>query len=737
VKDADEDGASIMGLVINFFKTQFPSLLSIPGFFCEFISPMIKVIWKNANSVTGIESIMNNTDESVNSAIIDGESSKASAQSAIMATPTPKPKKRTSKQSKEPKHLTVPFYNEVEYKHYMERNKEYILKYKPTIKFIKGLAGHNKEEQAEYFEHYVDNCIVIKFEDAYTDKLSLAFDTNQANARKEWLRTLTDDKYLPRRKGESISIIDFLDADFLMFSYKNCVRSIPSMVDGLKPSQRKIIYTLFCRGDRAYTPEKVFQLGGKVAEKAKYHHGDQSMNGTIIGMAQDYDTSGNNIPLLFPDGNFGSRLENGEDAGAPRYIGCCLSKVARLVFPREDDSLLELTVEDDEKVEPKYYVPIVPFVLFNTTLGIGTGWSTYIPPFNPLQIITYVKDIITAIQNDEEPTLTESLEPFFRGFSGTYTPISGGYLFTGKVELVADPKYGDTWVVTELPIGYSKSQFETRLKFLMEVNERNITGDMMKTYLSKSKSDDAEHDITQAGGAKAGGAKAGGAKKVKSADPITDALQRAKASKVNWYPLCPVINYKNECTFDKIRYIIYFKDSVNAQTVITTLKLTESIKLTNMVMFDAEGKIGRFNKISYIIAEWFNVRQDLYEIRKAAQLKAIDQELLDLSNKARFIKENIEGIIDVKNIPKQQIIDTLNERGYDKVDGEYDYLLSMKIYSLTKEKYNELCLKLETKTRERDTLINTTIYEMWLRELDELETYIQNNYQHNEQHVRV
>lgn len=106
------------------------------------------------------------------------------------------------------------------------------------------------------------------------------------------------------QKQQKISFSDFVNKELILFSMADLQRSIPSMVDGLKPGQRKI---LFCSFKRNFTKEaKVAQFSGYVSEHSAYHHGEQSLASTIIGMAQDYVGS-NNINLLQPNGQFGTR----------------------------------------------------------------------------------------------------------------------------------------------------------------------------------------------------------------------------------------------------------------------------------------------------------------------------------------------------------------------------------------------------------------------------------------------
>ena len=645
VKDADSDGADIMGLIINFFDTKFHSLLMCPGFFSEFISPMIKVVY-NPND----------------------------------------PKKRR----------VVPFYNEVEYRQFMESQTAQSNAFKQfSVEFIKGLATNEAEDVKEYFDHYEDNCIEITFGDKYESWLDMAFNSKKADLRKEWLTTITPDTHLPRVKRQPIDLIDFIKNDLVLYSYDACVRSIPSMIDGLKPSQRKILYTLFKMGTKGFNKMKVFQLGGLVAKTANYHHGDQSMDSTIIGMAQTFTGSGNNVPLLKPSGSFGSRTEYGEDAGAPRYISCSLDKITRLLFPQVDDSLATPRKEDNVKVEPYYYVPIVPMILINGAKGIGTGWSTEIPSFNPIDCINYTRALLTA--NSPKPRINS----FYANYTGPIKETRSGWSYGGIVEKVNER----VWWVKELPIRYTTSKFIDRINYLCSLND-----------VSKSNS--------------------------KAAIAKREAIEKqAKSLKIQWSPAPPIESFENHCAVEKIKFKITFVEPVSEKTVIEALGLNLNLKNTNMVAFDSMNQIRRYDTIYQIVDEWFDVRYETYEKRREMIIQQLEYELRRISNKCRFISENIEKVIDVKNISKKQIISILETRGYDKLSDKkntisstdesddqedsdslsYDYLLNMKIYSLTKEKFEELKRKQGETEKHLNDYKKLTIEEIWLSELDALE----------------
>ena len=732
VKDADADGSSIMGLIINFFQTKFPSLLQIDGFFSEFISPMIKVVYNPIDTR---------------------------------------------------KRKVIPFYNEVEYKEFIKnisQSQDKAAK-KFSVEFIKGLATNVDEDVREYFTHYSDNVIKINFDDNYDEWIDMAFNKKRANDRKIWLTTITPNTFLPRHKGKPITAIDFIRSDLVLFSYEDCERSIPSVIDGLKPTQRKIMYALFKMGNRGFNKMKVFQLGGLVANRANYHHGESSMNETIIRMAQNYPTCGNNIPLLKAFGQFGSRVENGDDAGAPRYIACALDKIARMIFPSIDDSLMTLKEEDNKLVEPYYYAPIIPMILVNGAKGIGTGWSTDIPSFNPFEIIDFVKAKILDLDeemeeqnsneqncNDETGTDNEQngnervnstrsisgarrksasstsstttntkassivqssmfpspfkhfrINSFYKDFIGKIVEVKNEWKYYGVIEKLS----GNTFRVSELPIRYSTSKFISRLNYLAELGEL----DSIRSAKSKT-------------------------------EKLDELNKKAKSQHVEWKPTEIIETFENRSTVEHPNFIIIFRNDITVQQAIEVLKLYTSIKSTNMVAFDSNIMIQKYSNIYDIVNEWYNVRYTTYELRLKKIIEDIKFQLKLISNKYRFIDENIKKIIDVKNIPKIQIVKTLEERKYDKMpnkgnksnilkssnDSEedmsidadenddetnnpikeeelsFDYLLNMKIYTLTKEKYEELKNKekdLQLKLQEYE---NTCVEELWVNELDEL-----------------
>ena len=169
---------------------------------------------------------------------------------------------------------------------------------------------------------------------------------------------------------------------------------------------------------------RVAQFAGSVSEMSAYHHGEASLQGAIIGMAQNF-VGANNINLLQPNGQFGTRIMGGNDSASARYIHTQLNPIVDTIFPQADLPLLEYINDDGLMVEPKWYCPIIPMVLVNGMVGIGTGFSTTIPQFNPIDCLNNIRR-----KMDGMPYL--SMKPYYRGFKGRVEKIVENRPFTER-----------------------------------------------------------------------------------------------------------------------------------------------------------------------------------------------------------------------------------------------------------------------------------------------------------------
>jgi len=372
--DADVDGKHITGLLINMFHYFWPELLKRPGFIKRLQTPIVKV----------------------------------------------------SKGKK-----SLEFYSECEYRNWQKNNPGW------NTKYYKGLGTSTSNEAKEIFKNFDKNTITYFLDDKTDYFMKLAFDKKNADKRKEWLKNY-DPNYEFVIENSKVSFTDNIDKELIHFSAYDNIRSIPNVMDGLKPSQRKVLYTVFKRNQ---TKEiKVAQLGSAVAEITDYHHGEASLYSTIVGMAQDYPGS-NNINLLVPCGQFGSRGNLGKDAASPRYIFTHISIITNKIFVPEDNNnnVIDYNYSDNQEIEPKYYVPSIPMILVNGAIGIGTGYSTNIPQYNP-------EDIIENIRNKLANKPLKKLIPYYKGFEGTIVPDGDNFIMSGVVK-----QAGNSLVITEIP----------------------------------------------------------------------------------------------------------------------------------------------------------------------------------------------------------------------------------------------------------------------------------------------
>lgn len=347
------------------------------------------------------------------------------------------------------------FYDEIKFNEFIKSQEV-----PPEVKYYKGLGTTKEEDVPDTFgskmiEYYSDSSLQTT--------MNKIFHKNYANERKDWLSNFNPNISVNslddiNTSVSTMNISDFLNNETIKFSHQDCCRSIPHCIDGLKESQRKILFSVFKKGLK-FTGKscKVAQLSGYTAEHSNYHHGEQNLQDTMINMAANY-VGVNNIPLLYPDGGFGTRLEGGKDAASARYIYTKLEGLTELIFSKKDEPILNYVIDDGDKVQPKFYVPIIPMILVNGCVaGIGTGWSCNIPCYNPLDIIECIKDWL-----DDKPL--RNIEPWYRNFKGSIEKVGSKYITEGVIE---NTKNNSIKKVTELPIGTWTNRFKEYIEDLV------------------------------------------------------------------------------------------------------------------------------------------------------------------------------------------------------------------------------------------------------------------------------
>lgn len=336
-----------------------------------------------------------------------------------------------------------------------------LIREKSAIKYYKGLGTTKSSDVAKIF----GNKLVAYTVDAgATDSFEVAFGKTKTLARKEWIAS-----YLPAPNGLdadttdtelSITVTQLLNQHLVKYFYEDCVRTLPSCFDGLKESQRKVLYAAFKR-NLTTADIKVAQFGGYVAEHTGYHHGEVNLFGTIIKMAQSFVGS-NNIPLFTEEGMFGSRLSGGEDAANSRYIFTKLSKAATQLYP--DSDYYNLQECEGAAIEPAYYVPVLPMLLINGCLGIASGWMCSCPAFNPNDVIENARRALNGLK-------PISLIPWYKGFKGKINSLGSGRYET--VGVYSERLERRKIKITELPIGMWNDKFRLEC-------ERDETIDFVK-----------------------------------------------------------------------------------------------------------------------------------------------------------------------------------------------------------------------------------------------------------------
>jgi len=636
--DQDHDGSHIKGLIFNIFQSMWHELYEIPGFLTSMLTPIIKA----TNS----------------------------------------------------KKEVIQFYNMSDYEKWSETINAKNGSWK--IKYYKGLGTSDDNEAKEYFKNMKK--VTYIYDDKADEVIDLAFNKKRADDRKVWLQNYDKNNVLDYSKL-NVDYKSFVDKDLIHFSNRDLQRSINHICDGLKESTRKIIYACFKR--KLYTNEiKVAQLSGYVSEVAAYHHGENSLQLAIVGMAQIY-VGTNNINLLCPNGQFGSRCQGGQDASSARYIFTLISKLTRLIFKEEDNSILSYQDDDGQQIEPEYYVPVIPMILVNGGIGIGTGYSTNIPQYNPTDIIAICKMICNSIKLSEisvnsmedieniyntiEILDISEITPYYLGFKGSITKAEkNSYISRGVYKWIDD----STVEISELPVGSWTEDYKEFLENMITNNLNNLK------YI------------------------------------------------------------ENHYTSKNVKFVLHFNGNVRGNIeanfdVLFKLQSSKNLSINNIHLFNKDGAIQKYESAVDIIKEWAETRVLKYFERKNYQLKILEKDAKILSNKMRFILDVINGNIQIMNKKLTDITLRLIELKYapividesdekDAKDGEdrdigdigdagtvnykhYNYLLKMPISQLTydrkvilEKEYNELNEKLKN-------LKNTNIEDLWLNDLNELE----------------
>lgn len=627
--DQDHDGSHIKGLLINFLQSSFPGLLEIPGFLTEFITPIVKVTINRG---------------------------------------------RTKE--------VIPFYSLPELERWTETEGTQV---RWTSKYYKGLGTSKSEEMIDYFKALTRH--LKTFHALQNDDLQLidlAFSKKKADERKDWLQAFVPGTHLDSTL-DIIPISDFINKELILFSMADNIRSIPSVLDGFKPAQRKVLYGCFKKNLRQEI--KVLTLCGYISEQTEYHHGEQSLMQTVIGLAQDFIGS-NNLNLLKPNGNFGSRAAGGKDYAAARYIFTELNDITRTVFNELDNPLYEYLEDDGKQIEPQWYLPIIPMLLVNGTEGIGTGWSTNIPPYNPVDIVANIK----RLMNNEE--LVE-MAPWYRGWEGTVEKNGDDkYKIIGEIEQVDN----NTVVITEIPVKFWTNNMK---EFLLNGLGTEKSPAWIKDFEEQHKLN-IRFEVKLSDTEMEKSLKMGLYERFKLVQSVS------LTNMVAFDPLGRIKRYDNanqiltDYYYIRLEYYQKRKDFITDQLQTQLIKLSEQARFIKMIIDKQISISNKPRKVLFKILEdhkfeKFNKQNKIIKVQVKDEIDEIAPPLDP--------EEEKEDIVEGEHVP-------------ENVFSYYDYLLGMALWSLTRERYEKLLKQKRGLETELNILLGKSAKDLWIADLD-------------------
>ncbi|KAA1105844.1 DNA topoisomerase 2 [Puccinia graminis f. sp. tritici] len=617
--DQDHDGSHIKGLIINFLDYFFPSLLEIPGFLVEFITPIVKVTRKKEE---------------------------------------------------------LSFFTMPEFEKWKEENDD---GRGWTSKYYKGLGTSDAKDAKKYFSRMSSHR--IKFAPTQENDrhlIDMAFNKKKADDRKEWLRGFEPGTHLDQNVSQ-ITYTEFINKELILFSMADNIRSIPSMVDGFKPGQRKVLFACFKRKLKAEI--KVAQLGGYCSEHSAYHHGEASLTQTIVGLAQNFVGS-NNINVLSPNGQFGTRASGGKDAASARYIFTNVEKITRVIFPPADDNVLNYLTDDGTQIEPEWYIPILPMVLVNGSSGIGTGWSSDIPNYNPVDIVNNLRRRLA-----NEPM--EPMHPWFRGFTGQITSEAPGkYKVLGEW----DQPDEDTIEITELPVRVWNQSYKEQIEAW--INSTDKIPALVKDY-REYHTETTVHFI------------------ISLTERGKDAIKKEGIEKV--FKLSANLSITNMVCFDPSGKIKKYSTPEQILDDFYDVRLAYYQKRKEYLVNDLTLMYERLSNQARFVLMIIEKKLVVSNRKKAeivAELRKLEFRPFPVKAKPKTAGDPDQA--DEEGVEEEEVAD-LKAAG---TAGDFDYLLGMAISRLTAEQVAKLLAERDDKEKELQILLEKTAEDLWHADLD-------------------
>lgn len=458
------------------------------------------------------------------------------------------------------------------------------------------------------------------------------------------------------------TLIDFYEKDAPSHAAYDNLRKLASFVDGLKLSQRKVVYTMLKKFPSANDEIKTSRLASSIAEETEYLHGEGSLCTVLETMAAPY-VGANNYPLINGSGNFGSRFSGPGSAAAPRYTYCSVSPLVNALIPDVSRKLCPSQSFEGRPIEPEFYVPIFPILFLNGTDGLSSGWKTAIYPRNPKDIVAYIEAVLDEKKggkpvSDKRKSVIEKSLPWFKGFSGDTlleTDSEGNSVVVnrGKIKRL----HTTLLEITEIPITYSYSSY---IKVLDKLEE--------KEPLFSGYDDEC--------------------------DPKADTFRFKIHVKRDFWN-----SYPDEASWLKL---FGLQKNLNEQ-------------------FNCEGpggKVREFSNVRQILDAYIEVRLDYYAKQKDYLVNDLTERLRKDISKYVFVQGVVDGNIVIGNKKVAEIEAVLDKTPrIMRVDGSYNYLLALPMRSMTEETLEKLKEEMFALKAELDKVKAALPEDLWLDDL--------------------
>jgi DNA topoisomerase-2 len=538
-------------------------------------------------------------------------------------------------------------------------------------RYYKGLGTSKDSDILDDFKS--PKMVMCLYDDQCPDSFRLAFDSKYSNMRKTWIATWK--KAFDIEDVRECPISKFINEEFIQYSVSNLHRSIPRMMDGLKVSQRKVLWAAFCHwkgqglGHLMKGPKeiKVERFASITAEATNYHHGGNCLSETIIAMAQNF-VGANNLPYFTQDGQFGTRNLGGEDAAQPRYPDTRPQEWLKYVYFPQDFPLMERAVDEGNEVEPVSFLPIIPMALINGCLGIGTGHSTFIPNCSPMEIVDWLLAKLERKHN------LPVVLPWYRGFNGNI-----------KIK-TATVKEDDFFDRSESDSDEEEKEDSTP----EEEKTREVTLSMVttgKVHVDKQ----ANIHVLEL--------------------PIGIWIHKYKEFLESLLENKKLSDFSNLSTHEIPKFVI---QGFLGKPTFDKLKLRRTYGLTNMVLLDMNNIPRKYKSIDGLMEEFYRLRLPYYALRKQRMLEDILARISVLEDKYKFLKLVIEDKIVIFKKSKQEILQQMKVHKLPE-----DLLTSVRLSSLSEDELTELSKEIDGLKSEMEEMQKLNPEDMWIHDLKE------------------